>query len=229
MKNKNRNYYLSASLICADFLHLQKDVTLLEKGKIDFMHFDVMDGMFVPRFGLFPEILREVRKISKVPMDIHMMVEDPEEYIDTFISCGANKDDIFTIHVESIRHLHRVVKKIKSSGLRVGVALNPATPLVTLNYILDDIDMVMLMAINPGIVGHKLIPSTLQKISDVKAIIGEKNIYIGVDGGVTPESAPKMLKNGANYVVCGTQSIFKPNTSITKNITDLRNLLDKTL
>lgn len=229
MNTKTRNYYLSASLICADFLHLQKDIKSLEKGKIDYLHFDVMDGMFVPRFGLFPELVREARKVSTVPMDIHMMVENPEEYIDTFISYGANKEDILTIHVESTRHLHRSINKIKSSGLKVGVALNPATPLTTLNYIIEDIDMVMLMAINPGIVGHKLIPSMLQKISDVKTMIGDRNIYIGVDGGVTPGSVSIMLHNGANFLVCGTQTIFKPNTNIAKNIFSLRKLLDKTV
>lgn len=227
MRNKNKNYYLSASLICADFLHLQKEIKLLEKGNIDYLHFDVMDGMFVPRFGLFPEILREVRRISKIPMDIHMMVENPEAYIDTFISYGASKNDIFTIHVESTNHLHRAVKSIKAAGLEVGVALNPATPLSTLSYILEDIDMVMLMAINPGIVGHKLIPSMVQKISDVKALLGGKNIFIGVDGGVTPESAPRMVQNGANFLVCGTQTIFKPKSDLTKNIVSLRKLLNK--
>lgn len=224
-----KNYYLAGSLICANFLDLKNDISLLEKGGIDFLHFDVMDGLFVPRYGLFPEILQQVRTISSLPMDFHMMVENAEEYIDTFISYGATQNDIFTVHAESTKHLDRVIRKIKSSGMKAGVAFNPATSLNTVKYLLEEIDLIMLMAINPGIVGHKLIPKMLNKIVDAKNMIEEKNILIAVDGGVNPESAPVMLKNGANMLVCGSQTIFRSHEApIDKKIADLKRILDLT-
>lgn len=222
----NKNYFLAGSLICADFLNLEKDVIELERGHIDYIHFDVMDGLFVPRFGLFPEIMTQVRGISELPMDIHMMVEDAEKYIDTFVQYGANEKDIFTVHAESTRHLDRVIRRIKSSGMKAGVALNPATPIEVLRYVFHEVDMVMLMAINPGIVGHKLIPEMLDKIADLNNLIGDRNIIIGVDGGVNFESAPKMLKKGATLLVCGSQTVFRPKEgTISQNAKKLRQVL----
>lgn len=221
----DKNIYLAASLICADFLNLEKDIISLKKSKVDYIHFDVMDGLFVPRYGLFPEILRQVKSISDIPVDIHMMVEDAEKYIDTFISYGATKYDIFTVHAETTKHLNRVIRNIKKAGMQVGIAINPATSLEVLTYVLDDIDMVMLMAINPGIVGHPLLPLIFTKIADLKKLIGNKKILLGVDGGVNFESAPKMVQAGANFLVGGSQTIFKPESRIGENIADLRRIL----
>lgn len=224
----NKKYFLAGSLICADFLKLERDIKELVKGNIDYIHFDVMDGQFVPRFGLFPEVLTQVRTISELPIDIHMMVEDAEKYIETFVKYGATKKDIFTVHSESTRHLNRVIGKIKTSGMKAGVALNPGTSLETLRYVLDEVDMVMLMAINPGIVGHKLIPAMIDKIGDLKAMIENRHILIGVDGGVTFESAPKMVEKGATFLVCGSQTIFRSQEAkISQKAKELRKVLDK--
>lgn len=201
-------YYLAASLICADTLDLKEQIKLLEKGGADYIHFDVMDGVFVPRYGLHPEMLEAIKSISYIPIDVHMMVANPEPYITEFARVGA---DIFVVHAESCQHLHRTVKMIKEAGMKPGVALNPATPLSVLDYVIDDLEWIMLMAINPGIVGHKLIPNMIAKIAELKQKIGTRQKpIIAIDGGVTFESAPKMMAAGAKAFVCGSSTIFKP-------------------
>jgi len=218
-------YQLSASLICADPLDLANEVKKLE-GQIDYLHFDLMDGNFVPRYGLYPEILSAIKKVSKIPVDVHMMSEEPERYIDLLAKAGA---DIVCVHVEACRHLHRTIKLIKDAGLKVGVALNYATPLNILDYILDDIDLIMLMAINPGIVGHKLIPGAIRKINDLKnklTAAGQEKI-IEIDGGVSPESAAEMIKAGANILVCGTSAIFKVDRPVNEVIKEFREIIDR--
>lgn len=217
-------YQLSASIICADLLNLEGEVELLKKGKINRIHFDVMDGVFVPRYGLPPEVLKFIHTETSIPITVHMMVQDPEPYIEVFKNSGA---DTIAFHVEPVKHVHRVIQKIKSSGMKAGVALNLATPLNCLDYILPDLDLVMLMAINPGIVGHKLIPQAYKKISDLKEKLTEyPDVLIEIDGGVTPESAPKMIKNGADILVCGSSTIFKLNESIDKKIKELRKVIE---
>jgi len=214
MKNK---ISLAASLICADPLNLQNEIRELEIGKADFIHFDVMDGQFVPRYGLYPEILSYLKKITKIPVDVHMMVENAEDYILDFSKTGA---DYFNVHVESTSHLHRVVKKVRDIGMRPGVALNPATPLSSLDWIINDLDMVVLMAINPGIVGHKLIPNMLNKIQSLREManqVGNVDLKIQIDGGVTFESAVPMIKHGADTLVCGTGTIFRPQEDTISN------------
>lgn len=222
-----KNYKLAASLICGDYLNLKKDVVALKKGKIDYIHFDVMDGVFVPRYGLFPEIITQIRKISKIPLDMHMMVESAEDYIETFVKAGADQpDDIFVVHAETTKHLDRVMRKIHSFGIKAGVALNPGTPLTVLEYVLPSVDLVMLMAINPGIVGHKLIPHIIHKISDTKEMLKKyPDIVLEIDGGVNFESAPEMLKAGATMLVCGTQTIYRPEAPLDKKIREVRKLL----
>lgn len=216
-------YQLSASIICADLLNLQSEVELLEKGKIDRIHFDVMDGIFVPRYGLPPEVLKFIHAETDIPVTVHMMVQDPEPYIDVFAKAGA---DAFVFHIEPVFHVSRILRKIKEAGMKAGVALVPATPLNVLDYILDDLDFVMLMAINPGIVGHKLIPQILLKITELKnKLKNYPNIKIEIDGGVTSESAPKMIANGADILVCGSSTIFKLNESVYKKIKELRKVI----
>lgn len=227
MKNKIN---LSASLICADPLNLQSAIKELEIGKADLIHFDVMDGNFVPRYGLYPEILTYLRKLTKIPVDVHMMVRNAEDYIVDYYKAGA---DYYNVHVESTDHLHRVLKKVRDIGMRPGVALNPATPLSTLDWIIKDIDMVVLMAINPGIVGHKLIPDMLNKINTLREIAnqaGNESLKIEIDGGVTFDSANQMIENGADTLVCGTGTIFKPHEdSISNKLNQLRNFIDNEL
>lgn len=222
-----KNYQLSASIICSSFINLSKEIKALEKGQIDRIHFDVMDGIFVPRYGLPPEILRQIHEVTDVPITVHMMVQDPESYVDIFKSSGA---DTIAFHVEPIKHVHRLVQKIKMGGMKAGLALNLATPLNVLDYMLQDLDLVMLMAINPGILGHKLIPRVLGKISDLKNKLEEyPDIKIEIDGGVTFESAPVMVKNGADILVCGNSTIFRVNKEIDKEIQRLRQLIGNTV
>lgn len=218
------NCALAASIICGNPLNLQKDLTALKKGKIDYIHFDVMDGVFVPRYGLLPEYLKAIRSKTNIPIEVHMMVQNPEPYIQDFVDAGAT---IITPHIEPLPHVHRTVMKIKNAGVQAGLALNPGTSLSTLDYILEDLDLVMLMAINPGIVGHKLIPGTMKKIADLRKRIDEtgKDIFLEIDGGVTPESGHKMVAAGANMLVCGTGTIFQPPAKLDAKIRSFRKTL----
>jgi len=224
-KQKNKNFKLSASLICADLMNLNKEIKSLELGGIDQVHFDVMDGHFVPRLGLHPEILKYVTSITRLPVDVHLMISNPDKFIPNFVEAGAN---LITIHAESTLHLHYSIKTIKDLGVKVGVALNITTPLNVLDYILDDIDLVLLMAINPGIVGHKLIQQTIKKISGLKEkLSNHPNIEIQIDGGVNPKSAPDMINAGATILVCGTSSIFKKDKNVNEQIKLFRKTLSK--
>jgi ribulose-phosphate 3-epimerase len=221
----NKKLLLSASLVCADMMNIKGELLKLEKGGIDYIHFDVMDNQFVPRFGLHPEILQSIKKNTQIPVDVHLMVNNPENAIPAFIQAGA---DIIVFHIESTPHAHRLIRQIKSAGIRAGIAINPATNLDVLDYLLEDIDMVMLMAINPGILGHKLIPEMMKKISDLnEKLKHHKNIMIAIDGGVSFDSAQEMVKRGASFLVCGTSTIFKPEGDVDVKIVELNKLLTK--
>ncbi|MDD2766373.1 MAG: ribulose-phosphate 3-epimerase [Candidatus Moranbacteria bacterium] len=217
----HKHCQLAASIICGNSFNLESDLAALEKGGIDYIHFDVMDGVFVPRFGLFPEYLKAIRSKTNLPIEVHMMVQDPEPYIQDFVNAGAT---MLTPHIEPLMHVHRTVMKIKSAGVQAGLALNPGTPLSSLDSILEDLDLVMLMAINPGIVGHKLIPRTMGKIAELRKKIDEtgKDIMIEIDGGVTPTSGIEMVRAGANMLVCGTGTIFQPPAKLDDKIREFR-------
>ena len=227
METRNsRPYYLTASLICGDPLRYKEEINLLEKGKADYLHFDVMDGSFVPRYGLYAELLESITKKTNIPVEVHMMVDNPEPYVEDLAKAGAK---YIAFHIEPIHHIHRVIKKIKDAGAKAGVALNPGTSLSVLDSIIDDIDEVVLMAINPGIVGHKLIPSALEKIEKLKKmVVNRPDFIIQVDGGVTPESASKMVKAGANMLVCGTSVIYKKwDEPLDERLQIMRDIIDK--
>ena len=194
-------------MICGDPLNLNQAIHDIISADVDMIHFDVMDGVCVPRFGLYPEILVAIRKITDLPVDVHMMVVNPEPYIEIYAKAGA---DIFYVHVENNPNLHRTLKMIRDFGMKPGVVLNMATPIYMLEYILPDIDYIMLMAINPGIVGHGIIDTIYTKIKDVKKLIGEYAIKIVIDGGVTPDSSTKLIRSGADILVCGNSTIFRP-------------------
>lgn len=198
---------LSPSIMCVDYTHFVEEIKMLEKVGADYIHFDVMDGHFVPNFTLGPDLMKSIRKVTTLPMDIHLMVEKPENYIDLF---EPHEGDLVCVHQESTVHLQRVIKQIKDTGAKAGVAINPATPLAMIEQVLCDVDVVLIMTVNPGYAGQKLVPSTLDKIKELKAIILENNydIEIEVDGNVSFENAIKMKANGADIFVAGTSSIF---------------------
>jgi len=221
---QKRPYSLSASIICANPLNLESEIAKLKNARIDYIHFDVMDGLFVPRLGLFPEMLASITGASKIPVDVHLMIQNPDNYVDLFAAAGAK---IISVHPEACLHLHRTIQHIKSCGVLASVALNPATSLNSLEYVLDDLTMVLIMGINPGIVGHKLIPQTYNKISQLKNMVKSRpNFLIQVDGGVTFDSGPKMINAGANVLVCGSSTIFKDGINVNKSIVKFRRILD---
>lgn len=205
-----------------------RDIQFLNEAEIDFIHFDVMDGSFVSRYGLYPEILQEVKRNCGIPVDVHMMVNNPEDFIQTFQLAGA---DYFNVHIESTKQLSRIIKKIKEAGMRAGVAINPATPVCNLEWVMEEIEMVVVMAINPGIVGHPFIPGMLKKITTIREMAiksGNENLFIEVDGGVTPQTAGKMIAAGADVLVCGTGTIFRPHEDTIINKTkDLRKIIEE--
>jgi ribulose-phosphate 3-epimerase len=198
---------ISSSIMCIDYTRFVEEIRALEKIGVDYIHFDVMDGHFVPNFTLGPDLMRSVRLITDIPMDIHLMVEKPENYIGLF---EPRAGDIVCIHQESTVHLQKVLTSIKETGVKAGVALNPSTPLCMIQHVLRDVDIVLVMTVNPGFAGQELIPETLEKIKELKMIIIENglDIEIEVDGNVSFENARKMKKMGADIFVAGTSSLF---------------------
>lgn len=198
---------VAPSILSADFSSLEEEVKRVEQGGADLLHIDVMDGHFVPNITLGPPVITCLRERTNLPFDVHLMIEEPEKYADDFIRAGA---DIITVHVESTVHLHRLVTYIKSQGVKPGVALNPSTPLDTIKYILDDIDLVLIMSVNPGFGGQKFIPRMLDKISELKSIVSQNKseILIEVDGGINEDNASKIINAGADILVAGS-AIYK--------------------
>lgn len=223
----SNGFQLSASLICGDPLALGQDLALLELGGIDALHFDVMDGQFVPRLGLYPELLRAVKARTTLPVDAHLMIERPELYVQHFVEAGA---DLVVVHAEATPHLDRAIRLVLEAGGRAGVALNPGTPLAALEQVLADVELVLLMGINPGIVGHKLIPQTLRKIADARKILAPyPRVRIEIDGGVTPGSAAELIAAGADILVCGSSSIYGQPLPLNRQVPAFRSLLQDQL
>jgi ribulose-phosphate 3-epimerase len=194
---------IAPSILSADFAKLGAEVLDVEQGGADLIHVDVMDGHFVPNITIGPLIVEAIRPVTKLPLDVHLMIEDPDKYIEAFAKAGA---DYITVHVEATRHLHRTLHLIKSFGVKAGVVLNPATPVETIQHIIADIDMVLLMSVNPGFGGQKFIPEVLPKIKKVKELAAEKGaaIEIEIDGGVNPETAKLCIEAGATVLVAGS-------------------------
>jgi ribulose-phosphate 3-epimerase len=194
---------IAPSILSADFSKLGEEISAVEKAGADYIHVDVMDGHFVPNITIGPLIVSAIRPITKLPLDVHLMIENPDQYIEAFAKAGA---DYLTVHVEADRHLHRTIQKIKSFGVKAGVVLNPATPVDTIQHIIGDIDLVLLMSVNPGFGGQKFIPEVLNKIRQVKEMAANKGleIEIEVDGGVNPETARQCIEAGANVLVAGS-------------------------
>ena len=203
---------IAPSLLSADFLKLQKECDMLNKSKADWFHLDVMDGRFVPHISFGPMIVNFISKTTEKYCDVHLMIEEPEKYTEAFKNAGANN---LTIHLEACKHLHRNIEQIKSLGMQAGVALNPHTPVDTLKDILQDIDLVCLMSVNPGFGGQSFIMHTINKIKQLKEMINEQllNVKIEIDGGVTLENASLIIDAGADVLVAGN-TIFKSKNPI---------------
>ncbi len=198
---------IAPSLLSADFAKLGEEIIRIEKAGADIIHIDVMDGHFVPNITLGPPILKALRSCTKLEFDVHLMIENPDSYIDSFIEAGA---DLISVHVECCPHLNRTIQKIKQGGARAAVALNPATSLSTIEWVMGDIDMVLLMSVNPGFGGQSYIESVTEKISELKGIIDAKGlkVEIEVDGGIGLDNIYKVTEAGANVIVSGS-AIFK--------------------
>lgn len=194
---------LAPSILSADFAKLLEDVKKVEQSGCEYLHIDVMDGHFVPNITLGPLVVKSLRKHVDMVFDAHLMIENPDNYIKDFVDAGC---DLIVVHQEACRHLHKTIQTIKSYGIKAGVALNPATPIETIKYILKDIDMVLIMTVNPGFGGQSFIQEMIPKIEELKSIIDHKklNIDIQVDGGIKPDNVAKVVKAGANVIVAGS-------------------------
>lgn len=198
---------IAPSLLAADFLDLKAECDMLNTSEADWFHLDVMDGRFVPNISFGPMIIEFIRKSTAKTCDVHLMIEEPENYAEQFKKAGA---DILTVHIEACRHLHRNIQQIKSLGMKAGVALNPHTPVSSLQDILHEIDLVCMMSVNPGFGGQSFIPYTLEKIRQLRKMIDERGlkVHIEIDGGVTLANAASIVQAGADVLVAGN-TVFK--------------------
>ncbi len=200
---------IAPSILSADFARLGEEITAVAKGGADVIHIDVMDGHFVPNITIGPLVVKAVRRITDLPLDVHLMIENADAYLEDFANAGA---DWITVHVETGYHLHRTIHRIKELGKKAGAVLNPATPLTSLEEILPDLDLVMLMTVNPGFGGQSFIESSLAKIRQLKKMIDDRGLRVGieVDGGVSPKTITPIAAAGANIFVAGS-AVFGQN------------------
>jgi len=194
---------IAPSILSADFSRLGEEIRAIEAGGADYVHVDVMDGHFVPNITIGPLVVEAARKVTNLPLDVHLMIENPDRYIPDFAKAGA---DILTVHQETVPHLHRTVQLIRSLGKKAGVSINPATPVAALDLILDDLDLVLVMSVNPGFGGQSFIPSCLGKIATLRRMIAERGLEVEleVDGGVKTDNIGRIVAAGADVLVAGS-------------------------
>lgn len=221
------NKKISPSLMCVDFFNLEGAIKEFEKNNIEYIHIDIMDGSFVPNYTLGTDLIKALKSKTKIPLDIHLMIDEPERKLDWF-EFGEN--DYVSVHYESTKHLHRAIMAIKNKGAKAMVAINPATPLCAVECVLDDVDAVLIMTVNPGFAGQKLVKSTLKKIKELREYLdnnGYEHIEIEVDGNVSFENAKLMNDAGANIFVAGSSSVFAKDGTLEENTKKLRDILKK--
>ncbi|WP_396139539.1 ribulose-phosphate 3-epimerase [Flavobacterium sp.] len=216
-----KNTLIAPSILAADFANLQRDIEMINNSEADWFHIDIMDGVFVPNISFGMPVLEAITKHAKKTIDVHLMIVDPDRYIKTFAALGST---ILTVHYEACNHLHRTLQAIKAEGMKAGVALNPHTNIDLLEDVINDIDMVCIMSVNPGFGGQSFIENTYSKIEKLKALITKKNAstLIEIDGGVTDKNAAQLVKVGADVLVAGN-FVFKA-ANPTKTIADLKQL-----
>ena len=193
---------VSPSLLSADFLHLSKDIEMVNRSQADWFHLDIMDGVFVPNISYGLPVVSQIKKMATKPLDVHLMIVQPERYVEAFHKAGA---DILTVHYEACTHLHRTIQQIKAQGMKAGVSLNPHTPVSLLEDVIEDIDVVLLMSVNPGFGGQSFIEQTINKVDKLKKLIMESNSHtlIEIDGGVNFETGKRLVNAGADALVAG--------------------------
>ncbi len=201
------SHLISPSILAADFANLESEIKMLNKSKADWIHIDVMDGVFVPNISFGQPVIKAIKKHAKIPLDVHLMIKDADRYIEDFKTAGA---DMLTVHLEACPHLHRTIQAIKAAGMKAGVALNPHSSVGSLVPIIKELDLVLIMSVNPGFGGQKFIASSIQKVKNLKNLIAsaKSNTKIEVDGGVNMNNAAKLLAAGADVLVAGS-FVFK--------------------
>lgn len=216
-----RRVLIAPSILSADFARLGEEVAAVAKAGADFIHVDVMDGHFVPNLTIGPAVVKAIRSATDLPFDVHLMISPVDPYIDAFAEAGAN---ILTVHPEAGAHLHRTIQRIKAAGVKAGVSLNPASPISLVEPVIGDVDLILIMSVNPGFGGQKFITSQLKKIEAARALIEKsgRDIHLEVDGGVDPETAPKAIAAGADVLVAGSAVFRGGPENYAHNISALR-------